>query len=108
MFLEFIGSDKLAARRANERREQYRQVKAHVQKDDGRMQAYGWSLPNKSETAARGGPSSRGGVPVPVPIYCRPLAEWKPDMRLWCAAGVNLQGGFTKDGGLMVNRVIER
>lgn len=27
------------------RREQYRQVRAHVQKEDGRLHAYGWSLP---------------------------------------------------------------
>ncbi|CAH0547259.1 unnamed protein product [Brassicogethes aeneus] len=95
-----IGAEKMAVRRAIERREQYRQVKAHVRKDDGRLQAYGWSLPGK-------GPGSRSsqsssGVPVPVPVYCRPLAESTPNMKIWCAAGVNLQGGFTRDGGLMV------
>ena len=31
-------SDKLTARRAQERKEQYKQVRAHVKKDDGRLQ----------------------------------------------------------------------
>ncbi|KAG5900685.1 hypothetical protein JTB14_005949 [Gonioctena quinquepunctata] len=96
-----IGSEKLALRKALERREQYRQVRAHVRKEDGRLQAYGWSLPGKVSTGSSGKQSS-GGVPVPVPVYCRPLAETTPEMRIWCAAGVNLMGGHTKDGGLMV------
>uniref|UniRef100_A0A8C4UZ98 Mitogen-activated protein kinase 8 interacting protein 3 n=1 Tax=Falco tinnunculus TaxID=100819 RepID=A0A8C4UZ98_FALTI len=29
---------------------------------------------------------------VPVPVYCRPLVEKDPTMKLWCAAGVNLTG----------------
>lgn len=45
-------------------------------------------------------------VPVPVPIYCQPLAETSPGMKIWCAAGVNLMGGYTKDGGLMVCKSI--
>ncbi|XP_056648463.1 JNK-interacting protein 3 isoform X2 [Diorhabda sublineata] len=98
-----IGVDKLAARKAIERKEQYRQVRAHVKKDDGRLQAYGWSLPGKvNSSSASQGRQSSGGVPVPVPVYCRPLAETTPEMRIWCAAGVNLMGGYTKDGGLMV------
>lgn len=47
--------------------------------------------------------SGNSGVPVPVPVYCRPLAETSPGMKIWCAAGVNLMGGYTKDGGLMVS-----
>ncbi|XP_074026144.1 JNK-interacting protein syd isoform X2 [Leptinotarsa decemlineata] len=96
-----IGFEKLATRKALERREQYRQVRAHVRKEDGRLQAYGWSLPGKVSTGSSGKQSS-GGVPVPVPVYCRPLAETTPEMKIWCAAGVNLMGGYTKDGGLMV------
>lgn len=46
--------------------------------------------------------SSGGAVPVPVPVYCRPLAESQQGMKIWCAAGVNLMGGHTRDGGLMV------
>eukprot|EP00092_Neocalanus_flemingeri_P008970 GFUD01009651.1.p1 GENE.GFUD01009651.1~~GFUD01009651.1.p1 ORF type:complete len:1277 (+),score=282.33 GFUD01009651.1:760-4590(+) len=105
---ESISSDKLTARRAYERKEQYKQVRAHVKKDDGRLQAYGWSLPAKSPP---GGANkldadqpkiSTPNVPVPVPVYCRPLMEKEPGMKIWCAAGVNLTGGRTKDGGDIV------
>ncbi|XP_015431067.1 PREDICTED: JNK-interacting protein 3 isoform X2 [Dufourea novaeangliae] len=89
-----ISSEKLVARRANERREQYRQVRAHVRKEDGRLQAYGWSLPGKPSVPVR--------QPVPVPVYCRPLQESEPGMKIWCGAGVNLSGGKTRDGGSMV------
>lgn len=81
------------------RREQYRQVRAHVQKEDGRLQAYGWSLPGDKASAET---QHAGSVPVPVPVYCRPLAEASPHMKVWCASGVNLNGGFTKDGGCMI------
>uniref|UniRef100_A0A182Q4T1 JNK-interacting protein 3 n=1 Tax=Anopheles farauti TaxID=69004 RepID=A0A182Q4T1_9DIPT len=96
------------------RRDQYRQVRAHVQKEDGRLQAYGWSLPSLKPSNANGGiggvggsggsggRTSGSGVPVPVPVYCRPLAEASPHMKVWCASGVNLQGGYTKDGGCIV------
>nr|XP_053632701.1 C-Jun-amino-terminal kinase-interacting protein 4-like isoform X17 [Cherax quadricarinatus] len=101
-------SEKLQQRRATERREQYKQVRAHVKKDDGRMQAYGWSLPAKTGQKAIEGPqaqpksTSSTHVPVPVPVYCRPLMEKEPGMKIWCAAGVNLTGGRTKDGGNIV------
>ncbi|XP_048723592.1 C-Jun-amino-terminal kinase-interacting protein 3 isoform X11 [Caretta caretta] len=38
---------------------------------------------------------------VPVPVYCRPLVEKDPTMKLWCAAGVNLMGWkpFEQDSG---------
>ncbi|XP_065348363.1 JNK-interacting protein 3 isoform X5 [Cloeon dipterum] len=110
--MESLDSDlneKWQARQAVERREQYRQVRAHVRKDDGRMQAYGWSLPAKAGPSSSGSnsalpprSSSSSGVPVPVPVYCRPLAEGTPGMKVWCAAGVNLTGGKTRDGGNIV------
>lgn len=80
-------SEKMAARRATERKEQYRQVRAHVRKDDGRLQAYGWSLPAKASPASRSliqpPPSSTTPqVPVPVPVYCRPLTEKEPGMKV--------------------------
>lgn len=93
-------------RKALERREQYRQVRAHVRKEDGRLQAYGWSLPGKVTITTTTGKQSSHGVPVPVPVYCRPLAEATPEMKIWCAAGVNLAGGYTIDGGLMVRSKI--
>ncbi|XP_004525428.1 JNK-interacting protein 3 isoform X4 [Ceratitis capitata] len=84
-------SERASARR----REQYRQLRAHVQKEDGRLQAYGWSLPiNKANQEQ---PNRHSGG-VPVPVYCNPLAEASPHMKVFCAAGVNLNGGFTKDG----------
>lgn len=46
MSLHFRTEASLASRR-EQKREQYRQVKAHVQKEDGRVQAFGWSLPQK-------------------------------------------------------------
>jgi len=71
----YRSSEKLVARRANERREQYRQVRAHVKKEDGRLQAYGWSLPGKPSAPVR-------QPPVPVPVYCRPLQETEPGMKV--------------------------
>lgn len=100
-------NDGTSERAQARRREQYRQVRAHVQKEDGRLQAYGWSLPGSSGGKSSSGPSSlksgqQQGVPVPVPVYCRPLAEASPLMKVWCASGVNLNGGYTKDGGCVV------
>ncbi|XP_022910813.2 JNK-interacting protein 3 isoform X1 [Onthophagus taurus] len=98
-------SERLASKKAVERREQYRHVRAHVKKDDGRLQAYGWSLPGKAIPEYKAtSQASNSSVPVPVPVYCRPLAETVPELKslIWCAAGVNLMGGYTKDGGLMV------
>merc|ERR1719500_2136749 len=85
------------------------QVRAHVKKDDGRQRAYGWSLPPRSPVGGAKSPEevdhpavSSQNVPVPVPVYCRPLMEKEPGMKIWCAAGVNLTGGRTKDGGDIV------
>ena len=89
----------------NERKEQYKQGRAHVKKEDGRMQAYGWSLPAKvpqqgtnnstgssspapgsEEGSSKVGSSASAGggssVPVPVPVYCRPLMEKEPGMKV--------------------------
>ena len=43
------------------------QVRAHVKKDDGRMQAYGWSLPAKqpSDSGAASTPSTASGGKSP-------------------------------------------
>jgi len=50
-------------------------VRAHVKKEDGRLQAYGWSLPGKPSAPVR-------QPPVPVPVYCRPLQETEPGMKV--------------------------
>ena len=72
-------------------------MRAHVKKDDGRMQAYGWSLParqpaattEEGETKASSSKETQvqtraasSGVPVPVPVYCRPLMEKEPGMKV--------------------------
>lgn len=92
--------DSVVSRR-EQKRAQYRQVKAHVQKEDGRMQAYGWSLPPKYKVA-NGGQGDSKIKNLPVPVYLRPLDEKDASMKLWCAAGVNLSGGKTRDGGSIV------
>ncbi|KAM4715801.1 C-Jun-amino-terminal kinase-interacting protein 4 [Anableps anableps] len=86
--------------RREQKRAQYKQVKAHVQKEDGRVQAYGWSLPKKYK--ANGGQADGKMKNLPVPVFLRPLDEKDPTMKLWCAAGVNLSGGKTRDGGSIV------
>uniref|UniRef100_A0A6Q2YU81 C-Jun-amino-terminal kinase-interacting protein 4 n=1 Tax=Esox lucius TaxID=8010 RepID=A0A6Q2YU81_ESOLU len=92
---DFLNEDMVSRR--EQKRAQYRQVKAHVQKEeDGRVQAYGWSLPQKFKT------SENKMKNLPVPVYLRPLDEKDAAMKLWCAAGVNLSGGKTRDGGSIV------
>ncbi|XP_028841851.1 sperm associated antigen 9a isoform X3 [Denticeps clupeoides] len=90
------GMDPCASPLHRERkRSQYREVKAHVQKEDGRIQAHGWSLPGKSKVSNGGGQVENKNLPVPV--YLRPLEQKDASMKLWCAAGVNLSGGKTRD-----------
>nr|XP_054604935.1 C-Jun-amino-terminal kinase-interacting protein 4 isoform X2 [Nothobranchius furzeri] len=88
------------ASRREQKRAQYKQVKAHVQKEDGQVQAFGWSLPKKYK--ANGGQSEGRMKNLPVPVFLRPLDEKDPSVKLWCAAGVNLSGGKTRDGGSIV------
>ncbi|XP_038055618.1 C-Jun-amino-terminal kinase-interacting protein 4-like isoform X3 [Patiria miniata] len=86
-----------------DKREQYKKVKAHVRQDDGRVQAYGWSLPAKLPSPPKGPAQQTGSLlGVPVPVFCRPLTEKEPGTKIWCAAGVNLTGGRTRDGGSIV------
>ncbi|XP_054454387.1 C-Jun-amino-terminal kinase-interacting protein 4 isoform X2 [Anoplopoma fimbria] len=96
---EEVAADNVVSRR-EQKRAQYQQVKAHVQKEDDRVQAYGWSLPKKYK--ANGGQTESKGKNLPVPVFLRPLDEKDASMKLWCAAGVNLSGGKTRDGGSIV------
>ncbi|XP_029944515.1 C-Jun-amino-terminal kinase-interacting protein 3 isoform X12 [Salarias fasciatus] len=107
--LEFFPEDDsaLLARR-EQRREQYRQVREHMRRDDGIMQACGWSVPSRFKQtggqtdSAQDSPLKRQQTAnekddnrmknVPVPVYCRPLVEKDPNRKLWCAAGVDLTG----------------
>ncbi|XP_072273802.1 C-Jun-amino-terminal kinase-interacting protein 3 isoform X14 [Pyxicephalus adspersus] len=92
--IEFFPDDDCASTaRREQKREQYRQVREHVRNDDGRLQACGWSLPAKyKQLSPNGGQEDNRMKNVPVPVYCRPLVEKDPTMKLWCAAGVDLTG----------------
>ncbi|XP_075422369.1 C-Jun-amino-terminal kinase-interacting protein 3 isoform X5 [Ascaphus truei] len=86
-------SDCPSTARREQKREQYRQVREHVRNDDGRLQACGWSLPAKyKQLSPNGGQEDNRMKNVPVPVYCRPLVEKDPTMKLWCSAGVDLTG----------------
>uniref|UniRef100_A0AAV2KPZ5 Uncharacterized protein n=1 Tax=Knipowitschia caucasica TaxID=637954 RepID=A0AAV2KPZ5_KNICA len=76
--------------RKEQKRAQYRQVKAHMQKEDGRVTAHGWSLPGKCKI---NGTQTESKMNLPVPVYLRPLEHKDNSMKLWCAAGVNMSGG---------------
>ncbi|GAV00407.1 hypothetical protein RvY_11259-2 [Ramazzottius varieornatus] len=54
------------------------------QEQAGRVQAYGWSVPS-SISSQENAPNQVG---IPLPVYCRPLVEKDPDMKIWCAVGV--------------------
>ncbi|XP_072549775.1 sperm associated antigen 9a isoform X3 [Salminus brasiliensis] len=82
--------------RREQKKAQYRQVKAHMQKEDGRMTAHGWSLPSKFKVA-NGGQTESKMKNLPVPVYLRPLEQKDASMKLWCAAGVNLSGGRLRE-----------
>uniref|UniRef100_A0A8C1IP47 RH2 domain-containing protein n=1 Tax=Cyprinus carpio TaxID=7962 RepID=A0A8C1IP47_CYPCA len=56
-------------------------------------------LPSDKSKVANGG---QGDKNLPVPVYLQPLDEKDASMKLWCAAGVNLSGGKTRDGGSIV------
>uniref|UniRef100_A0A665TQY4 C-Jun-amino-terminal kinase-interacting protein 3 n=1 Tax=Echeneis naucrates TaxID=173247 RepID=A0A665TQY4_ECHNA len=84
-------SDSALLARREQRREQYRQVREHMRRDDGIMQACGWSVPSRLKQTTNEKEDNRMKN-VPVPVYCRPLVEKDPNRKLWCAAGVDLTG----------------
>ncbi|PAA49448.1 hypothetical protein BOX15_Mlig008884g2 [Macrostomum lignano] len=47
----------------------------------GRQHAYGWALPSQQQ--------STSSMPIPVPIYCRPLLDKAKEIKVWCAAAVS-------------------
>ncbi|XP_024127697.1 C-Jun-amino-terminal kinase-interacting protein 3 isoform X19 [Oryzias melastigma] len=98
--LEFFPEDDsaLLARR-EQRREQYRQVREHMRRDDGIMQACGWSVPSRLKQTTNDKEDNRMKN-VPVPVYCRPLVEKDPNRKLWCAAGVDLTGWRASSPGM--------
>uniref|UniRef100_A0A1I7Y9E8 RH2 domain-containing protein n=1 Tax=Steinernema glaseri TaxID=37863 RepID=A0A1I7Y9E8_9BILA len=93
---DFVDPDRVNEKRMQERREQYKAVSEHVRKENNnRTHAYGWSIPNTADT-------SLASTIVPVPIYCRPVLDHEPNLKIWCADSVSLCGGRTKDGGFIV------
>ncbi|XP_021163772.2 sperm associated antigen 9a isoform X6 [Fundulus heteroclitus] len=82
---------------------QYRQVKAHMQKEDGRVMVHGWSLPSKHKVANGGQMENK--MNLPVPVYLRPLDQKDASMKLWCAAGVNLSGGQTVSSSELAKQI---
>uniref|UniRef100_A0A672PEV3 C-Jun-amino-terminal kinase-interacting protein 4 n=1 Tax=Sinocyclocheilus grahami TaxID=75366 RepID=A0A672PEV3_SINGR len=87
--------------RREQKRAQYQHVKAHVQKEDGRVTAHGWSLPGKYKVANGGHTENK--INLPVPVCLRPLEQKDASMKLLCAAGVNLSGGWSCEGSLCVS-----
>uniref|UniRef100_A0A8C7UYW5 C-Jun-amino-terminal kinase-interacting protein 3 n=1 Tax=Oncorhynchus mykiss TaxID=8022 RepID=A0A8C7UYW5_ONCMY len=88
-------SDSALSARREQRREQYRQVREHMRRDDGIMQACGWSVPPRFKQVPSLIKEDNRMKNVPVPVYCRPLVEKDPNRKLWCAAGVDLTGWKT-------------
>ncbi|XP_067314375.1 sperm associated antigen 9a isoform X4 [Pseudorasbora parva] len=83
--------------RREQKRAQYQHVKAHMQKEDGRVTAHGWSLPGKCKVANGGHAENK--INLPVPVCLKPLEQKDASMKLLCAAGVNLSGGRSCDAG---------
>ncbi|TMS21861.1 C-Jun-amino-terminal kinase-interacting protein 4 [Larimichthys crocea] len=75
---EESAADNMVSRR-EQKRAQYQQVKAHVQKEDGRVQAYGWSLPKKYKL--NGGQPESKVKNLPVPVFLRPVDEKDASMK---------------------------
>jgi len=79
-------TDRARRVRKQERRLRCRQQSRAIalERDDGRLQAYGWSLPSKFLASPAGASSSGSGsssrassthAAVPVPVYCRPVSD---------------------------------
>jgi len=56
--------------------------------DSGRLQACGWSLPNTPTSPPKEIENTRRTT-VPVPVYCGPVFDTEPCMKLWCASSVD-------------------
>ncbi|XP_066930555.1 C-Jun-amino-terminal kinase-interacting protein 4-like [Clytia hemisphaerica] len=87
------GFEGMTEKQRQERKERYKYVKEHIN-SEGRKQAYGWSLPSDFSG------EQVGSSIVPVPVYCRPL-NTEAAMKIWCASGINLEGGRTPDGNFI-------
>ncbi|KAM3716007.1 JNK-interacting protein [Dirofilaria immitis] len=95
--IDFMDTDYSSEKRAAERRQQYKIVKEHMNREESdRFHAYGWSVP------AIFGERNENAV-VPVPVFCRPLIDLDSSLKIWCSSGVMLRGGRTRDGKYIVD-----
>ncbi|XP_050539703.1 JNK-interacting protein 3 [Daktulosphaira vitifoliae] len=93
----------------SDRRVHFSRIRTHIPREDSWLQAYGWSMPADPSSGRTSlnipQHSINSGTQYPVPVLvncCSPLADSEPGMKMWCAAGVNLSGGVTRDGGSIV------
>ena len=59
-----------------------------LSREEGRVQAYGWSLPSNKSNLKQDG-NSKFTVSVPVPVYCRPLFEEQNSLKLSCSSSID-------------------
>uniref|UniRef100_A0A1A8B4E8 Mitogen-activated protein kinase 8 interacting protein 3 n=1 Tax=Nothobranchius furzeri TaxID=105023 RepID=A0A1A8B4E8_NOTFU len=108
-------SDSALLARREQRREQYRQVREHMRRDDGIMQACGWSVPSRFKQtggqtdSAKDGPLKRQQTNekednrmknVPVPVYCRPLVEKDPNRKVRSFIFIFQKACISRDGNV--------
>ncbi|XP_026812743.1 JNK-interacting protein 3 isoform X3 [Rhopalosiphum maidis] len=93
----------------SDRRVHFGRIRTHIPREESWLQAYGWSMPadpsNGRPLLSMPHQSNSQSTNYPVPVLvncCSPLADTEPGMKMWCATGVNLSGGVTKDGGEIV------
>ncbi|CAH1726033.1 unnamed protein product [Aphis gossypii] len=93
----------------SDRRVHFGRIRTHIPREESWLQAYGWSMPadpsNGRPLLSMPHQSNSPSTNYPVPVLvncCSPLADTEPGMKMWCATGVNLSGGVTKDGGEIV------
>ncbi|VDK78788.1 unnamed protein product [Litomosoides sigmodontis] len=97
---DFMDIDYSSERRAAERQQQYKIVKEHMNREESdRFHAYGWSVP------AIFGENNENTV-VPVPVFCRPLIDVDPSLKIWCSSSVTLRGGRTVNGEYIVDNSV--
>lgn len=84
-----------------------KRLRNYAKKDDGRMQAYGWSLSSKvtsKELTNKGQGNSQ--ISIPYPVHYGTLIDDDSNLKVACSAAVKLGGGRTRDGGCIVGASI--
>nr|XP_033816839.1 C-Jun-amino-terminal kinase-interacting protein 4-like isoform X2 [Geotrypetes seraphini] len=74
-----------------QKREQYRQIRAHIWNEHGREQLHGWSYPPalaRKEVQGGIGEAERIGGRIPALVQLRLLDQKDPSTKLWCATGM--------------------